>query len=339
MILPPGPDQSLSVQIYRPFSQKLVLKISNCKTYQGTLRFRKRGFVIVPMLLLLACAVGASGQTQPAVQRPSNATPSIVNSSPNAADPKPSPAQTAPSPNPEHQSAVELAKPGIPTAQDSPKPAADYKASLKELSSYYERELERLAEENRKLKGLYTDGLIARVELEASDKALLDAQAKVEDMHKQIASEPAKAPLPVDPMRSTQAWTTGDQKVDDLIRNHGNFYGVDPYLIYCVMSQESSFNSGAVSPKGARGLMQLMPATAARYGVVNRLDPDQSIKGGTHYLKDLLVLFNGRVDLVLAAYNAGEGAVIKYGNQIPPYAETKSYVRLISMRYLNKRPS
>jgi len=309
-------------------------------TYQGALSFRRSGFVVVPMLLLLACAVGASGQTQPLVRTPSSAAPSSVNSSPIAPNPKPAAStQTGTNPNVEKQSAVESAKLDVQPEQDSPKPAADYKASLKELSSYYEREAARLAEENRKLKDLYTDGLIARVELEASDKAVLDAKAKVDDMHKQIAAEGAKTPLVPDPTRPTQAWTTGSQKLDDLIRNHGNFYGVDPYLIYCVMSQESSFDSGAVSPKGARGLMQLMPATAARYGVINRLDPEQSIKGGAHYLKDLLSLFNGRVDLALAAYNAGEGAVIKYGNRVPPYAETQSYVRLISMRYLNKSRS
>jgi soluble lytic murein transglycosylase-like protein len=135
---------------------------------------------------------------------------------------------------------------------------------------------------------------------------------------------------------SAGIWSTGNARIDALIRNQGAQYGVDPYLIYCVMSQESSFDASAVSPKGARGLMQLMPATAARYGVLNPLDPVQSIRGGTHYLKDLLELFNGRVDLALAGYNAGEAAVIKYGNRTPPYAETQSYVRLISMRYRNK---
>ena len=91
--------------------------------------------------------------------------------------------------------------------------------------------------------------------------------------------------------------------------------------------------SGAVSPKGAQGLMQLMPDTAARYGVTNPYDVAQNIKGGTRYLKDLLMIFNGRVDLALAGYNAGEGAVMKYGNTIPPYDETRTYVKLILKRY------
>jgi soluble lytic murein transglycosylase-like protein len=79
--------------------------------------------------------------------------------------------------------------------------------------------------------------------------------------------------------------------------------------------------------------MQLMPGTAARYGVTNPYDPAQNIMGGTHYLSDLLRLFRGRVDLALAGYNAGEGAVMKYGNRIPPYAETQNYVRTIGARY------
>ena len=105
------------------------------------------------------------------------------------------------------------------------------------------------------------------------------------------------------------------------------------------MSQESGFTSGAVSPKGAQGLMQLMPDTATRYGVTNPYDVAQSIMGGTRYLKDLLTMFNGRVDLALAGYNAGEGAVMKYGNSIPPYSETRNYVKLILARYSKKQAS
>jgi soluble lytic murein transglycosylase-like protein len=135
---------------------------------------------------------------------------------------------------------------------------------------------------------------------------------------------------------SNLAWATGNNKIDNLIRLYGGQYGVDPYLIYCLMSQESSFMSSAVSPKGALGLMQLMPDTAARYGVTNPYDAAQNIKGGTRYLKDLLTMFNGRVDLALAGYNAGEGAVMKYGNTIPPYDETRSYVKLILKRYGRK---
>ena len=134
--------------------------------------------------------------------------------------------------------------------------------------------------------------------------------------------------------QSVPPWTTGNAKIDALIRQNGARYGVDAYFIYCVIHQESGFSSTALSPKGAQGLMQLMPGTAARYGVVNANDPAQNIMGGTRYLKDLLRLFPGRIDLVLAGYNAGEGAVIRYGQTIPPYKETQDYVHLISLRYL-----
>ena len=99
------------------------------------------------------------------------------------------------------------------------------------------------------------------------------------------------------------------------------------------MHQESSFKQRAISPKGARGLMQLMPGTAARFGVTNIFDPKQNIEGGARYMKFLLNRFDGNLSLALAGYNAGEGAVDKYGWRIPPYAETKEYVRRISRRY------
>jgi LysM repeat protein len=130
-----------------------------------------------------------------------------------------------------------------------------------------------------------------------------------------------------------RGWTTGNPKLDEMIRAGGQRFGVDPYLIFCIMEQESRFNARALSPKGAQGLMQLMPGTAARFGVRNGFDPQQNIMGGTMYLKQLLEQFGGRVDLVLASYNAGEGAVMKYGGNVPPYRETRDYVRRIGARY------
>jgi hypothetical protein len=136
-----------------------------------------------------------------------------------------------------------------------------------------------------------------------------------------------------------RGWTTGNPKFDALIRENGARYDVDPYLIFCVMEQESQFKPWVVSPKGARGLMQLMPGTAAHFGVRRPLDPAENIMGGTKYLKQLLENFNGRVDLVLAGYNAGEGAVMKYGGNVPPYKETRNYVQRISKRYGQNRPT
>jgi LysM repeat protein len=134
-----------------------------------------------------------------------------------------------------------------------------------------------------------------------------------------------------------RGWTTGNTKFDALIRENGSRFGVDPYLIFCVMEQESQFKPRIVSPKGARGLMQLMPGTAARFGVRKPFEPAENIMGGTRYLKQLLENFGGRVDLVLAGYNAGEGAVMKYGGNVPPYRETRNYVQRISKRYGQSR--
>jgi len=133
--------------------------------------------------------------------------------------------------------------------------------------------------------------------------------------------------------KKASGWSTGRAGLDSLIRQNGYKYNVDPYLIFLVMEQESHFNTHAVSPKGARGLMQLMPGTGARYGVRRPHDPAQNIAGGTRYLRELLNRFNNRVDLVLASYNAGEGAVAKFGNKVPPYQETRNYVKKISKRY------
>ena len=133
--------------------------------------------------------------------------------------------------------------------------------------------------------------------------------------------------------KKERGWSTGSSRLDSLIRQNGIRHGVDPYLIFLVMEQESHFNSRVVSPKGARGLMQLMPGTGARFGVRHPFDPAQNISCGTRYLRELLNRFNNRVDLVLASYNAGEGAVIKFGHKVPPYKETRNYVKQISYRY------
>ena len=113
---------------------------------------------------------------------------------------------------------------------------------------------------------------------------------------------------------------------------------VDPALIHAVIAVESGYNPSARSSAGAVGLMQLMPDTAKRYGVKDRLDPAQSIRGGARYLRDLQVLFDNNLQLVLAAYNAGEEAVMKYGRRIPPYRETIDYVPKVLGYYRKFRP-
>jgi soluble lytic murein transglycosylase-like protein len=228
--------------------------------------------------------------------------------------------------------------------QNFVKAAQEYRASLQQLSTTYETELQKAKDEQEKLKGLYADGLISRNDFEKSGSKVTDAQAKIAELQKQMADtdasiaaamKPVETPVTGDAFapRTDVAWSTGSVKIDGLIRMNAKRYGVDPYLIYCVMHQESGFGAGATSPVGAMGLMQLMPGTAARYGVTNPYDPAQNIMGGAHYLSDLLRLFGGRVDLALAGYNAGEGAVMKYGNRVPPYSETQNYVRTIGARY------
>jgi soluble lytic murein transglycosylase-like protein len=240
---------------------------------------------------------------------------------------------------------------GSAAAQDNGKPATasmdasaavtEYKSSLSTLSTLYQGDVQRLEAQNAKLKELFTQGLIARVDLEKSDKEIADARAKVEEVAKQIAdaNKPPVVPQIATNSVSDQNWSTSNARIDGLIRFYGNQNGIDPFLIYCLMSQESKFTSGAISPKGAMGLMQLMPGTAARYGVTSPYDVAQNIAGGSRYLKDLLKMFNGRIDLALAGYNAGEGAVMKYGNTIPPYNETQNYVKLIIKRYGKKQVS
>lgn len=132
---------------------------------------------------------------------------------------------------------------------------------------------------------------------------------------------------------SLGGFTTGNSNVDNYIVESGKRNSVDPLLLYSIMHQESSFKPRAMSYKGARGLMQLMPGTASRFGVSNIWDPKQNIEGGARYMRFLLDMFSGDVRLALAGYNAGEGAVMKYGNQVPPYSETREYVRRIGNRY------
>jgi len=116
---------------------------------------------------------------------------------------------------------------------------------------------------------------------------------------------------------------------DAIINENAAAHGVSPHLVRAVIQQESAFNPRAVSNKGAMGLMQLMPATAAELGVGDPFDPSENIRGGVTYLKGLLRKFEHNIELALAAYNAGPNAVSRYG-KIPPYRETRDYVSRIT---------
>jgi Transglycosylase SLT domain len=110
-----------------------------------------------------------------------------------------------------------------------------------------------------------------------------------------------------------------------------------PSLLHAVIKAESAYDPNAISRAGAVGLMQLMPATASRYGVTDRRDPKANVEGGARYLRKLLTRYNNNIKLALAAYNAGEKAVKKYGNKIPPYRETQNYVKKVLRFYKQNR--
>ena len=122
---------------------------------------------------------------------------------------------------------------------------------------------------------------------------------------------------------------------DHLITKAAKKYNIDSALIKAIIKAESNFNPRAVSPVGARGLMQLMPATASSLEVQDSFHPENNIEGGVRYLRYLLNLFHGDLPLVLAAYNAGEGVVARYNNSIPPYQETQTYIQQV-LNYFNK---
>lgn len=126
--------------------------------------------------------------------------------------------------------------------------------------------------------------------------------------------------------------------LDNIVQQAAQTHKVDAALVHAVIHAESGFNPNAVSPKGASGLMQLMPATARRYGVQNIFDPQQNVGAGVHYLKDLLKMFGNNPRLALAAYNAGENSVKRFGG-IPPYPETTQYVSKVLTLHTRYRKS
>lgn len=162
-------------------------------------------------------------------------------------------------------------------------------------------------------------------------------RARIEELNKKKAEDatvpPRAALIKVPAILAGHHISSGNAAIDALVAEAALQNGLDPCLILSIMRAESAFNRSAVSVKGASGLMQLMPATAARFGVKNIFDPRENVLGGSRYLRWLLDRFSGDVRLAIAGYNAGEGSVEFYGYRIPPFLETQNYVRTIYARY------
>jgi soluble lytic murein transglycosylase-like protein len=177
----------------------------------------------------------------------------------------------------------------------------------------------------------------------APDGAITLSNVPTDDRYTVLVAAPQQAavapPAPVGLADNPGPRLARKARYDKVVEEVSRAYGLESALLHAVISVESSYNPKAVSRQGAAGLMQLMPGTAKRYGVADAFDPAQNLRGGANYLRDLLNLFDSDVSLALAAFNAGEDAVMKYGNRIPPYRETLQYVPRVLGYYQRYRAS
>ncbi len=206
---------------------------------------------------------------------------------------------------------VQVYRPPAPPAEPTAKKIKKrVKRNGKWVVEYVDPLVKKTGKSTRRTTVSVTDGLAARENRSTTPKLIMGS-----------------------PNNGLKGFTTGNIVHDTHIVEASRIYRIDPLLIYAQMHQESSFKIKATSHKGASGLMQLMPGTARRFGVTSIYDPKQNIHAGVRYMRWLLDHFNQDVVLALAGYNAGEGAVMKYGWNVPPYRETREYVRRISARY------
>ncbi len=173
---------------------------------------------------------------------------------------------------------------------------------------------------------IYTDKPRTDVALISKTKVVVPAATFVVSVSKGFYATPANAPYD----------TTDKNKFNQLVSQVAARHQVDEKLVHAVIQAESAYRPNAVSTSGAVGLMQLMPATASRFGVQDSNNPEQNIDGGTRYLRHLLDLFPNNLDLAIAAYNAGENSVLRHNNSIPPYPETQNYVKQVMALYKQK---
>ena len=171
------------------------------------------------------------------------------------------------------------------------------------------------------VESIVLDGEVATLRLAGGSQLMFPA-ARIERFH---VSAPAVAAVAPRVQPRAEAWRSLAGPYAEMIRRAAQRHGLDPILLTAVAEIESGFDPRAVSHKGATGLLQLMPETARRFGVVNSFDPGQNVEGGARYLRWLLAHFSGDEQLALAGYNAGEGAVDRYQG-IPPFPETERYV-------------
>lgn len=160
----------------------------------------------------------------------------------------------------------------------------------------------------------------------AGDGSVSLSNVPGDDRYAILVNEPEADKPVADADHPPSSTMTGKADYDKVVAEVARTYGLDGALLHAVISVESRYQPNALSKKGAAGLMQLMPTTARRYGVTNRFDPVQNLHGGAKHIRYLLKAYHNDVRLALAAYNAGEAAVAKYGNRIPPYRETADYV-------------